>query len=170
MESPHRKGTWYEVARGSAVKLIRVVAGDRKGTFHGLGSLDASLRRLGGGEERLRVKKKGKGKFVYADTGKECTVQEALFHYFGLPIEVIAEPARWYEYHRTPWIVEASADRTRVLVRFSAESLYGESFGGTCLYLRNEGEWRAYTIRPNQSETIAQAQAWLVKRKWQPWC
>ena len=42
------------------------------------------------------------GKFVYADTNEGCSVQEALFHYFGLPIEIIAEPSGWYSYHRRP--------------------------------------------------------------------
>ena len=72
-------------------------------------------------------------------------------------------------YHRTPKIVEASGDRTRVLVRFTAESMSGETFGGTCLYAFQEGQWAAYTIRPSESKTIAQAEAWLVKRKWQAW-
>ena len=129
-----RKGSWSEVARGAAGKLIKVIASDTRGTFHGLGSLDKSLRKSGNGLERLPVKKLGKATFVYADTGKGCTVQEALFHYFGLPVEVVAEPAVWYGYHRTPRIVEASKDRTRVLVRFTAESMSGETFGGTCLY------------------------------------
>ncbi len=68
------------------------------------------------------------GKFVYTDTGKGCSTQEALFHYFGLPIEVVAEPSVRYSYHRSPWIAETSKDRTRVLVRFTAESMFGESF------------------------------------------
>ena len=60
-------------------------------------------------------------------------------------------------------------DRTRVLVRFTAESMSGETFGGTCLYAFQEGQWGAYTIRPSESKTIAQAEAWLVKRKWRAW-
>lgn len=109
------------------------------------------------------------GKFVYCETGKEGSVQEALFHYFGLPVSVVAEPSDWYSYQRTPRIVEASEDRSGVLVRFAAKSMSGESFGGTCLYACREGQWEAYTIRPNASKTIAQAEAWLVKRKWQAW-
>ena len=57
----------------------------------------------------------------------------------------------------------------RVLVRFTAESWSGESFGGTCLYLKRLGDWAAYTIRPNQSQNIANAEAWLVKRNWKSW-
>ncbi len=169
LEKPHRKGTWSEVARGQAAKLIKAIASDTKGTFHGLGSLDKSLRKSGKGLERLPVKMRGKATFVYVGTGDKCTVQEALFHYFGLPLEVAAEPSVWYGYHRTPKIVEASKDRTRVLVRFAAESMSGEAFGGTCLYVLQEGLWGAYTIRPSESETIAQAEAWLVKRKWRAW-
>jgi hypothetical protein len=169
LEVPHRRGTWSEVARGQAVKLLKTIAGDTRGRFHGLGSLDASLRRSGKGQARLPMKLDGSGKFVYKGTGKGCTVQEALFHYFGLPIEVVSEHARWYEYHRTPRIVEATKDRTRVLVWFGAESMSGETFGGTCLYLQREGKWGAYTIKPSESQTIAEAEAWLVKRKWKAW-
>ena len=92
LEVEYREGSWSEVARGSAQKLIRAVAGDTKGTFHGLGSLDKALRKSGKGLERLPVKVQGKTKLVYAETGDECSVQDALFHHFGLPLAVIAEP------------------------------------------------------------------------------
>ena len=170
LEKEYREGSWSEVAKGAAGKLIKVIASDTKGTFHGLGALDKNLRKLSEGQERLPVTHQGKGKFVYADTGEKCTVQEALFHYFGLPLEVAAEPAVWYGYHRTPKIVESNEDRTRVLVRFTAESMSGETFGGTCLYAFQEGQWGAYTIRPSESNSIAQAEVWLVKRKWRAWC
>lgn len=161
--------SWNEVARGSAQKLIKVIAGDTRGTFHGLGSLDHSLRKAGQGLTRLPMKVKD-NKFIYSDTGEGCTVQEALFHFFGLPIEVIAQPALWYSYHRTPRFVECAEDRTRVLVRFSATSWSGESFGGTCLYAQREGQWGAYPIKLSESRSIATAEAWMVKRKWRPWC
>ena len=169
LEKPYRKGTWSEVARGQAPKLIKAIAGDTRGRFHGLGFLDASLRRLGVDQERLPVVVDDQGKFIYSDTGKGCTTQEALFHYFGLPIEVVAEPSVWYSYHRSPWIAEVSEDRTRVLAWFGATSMSGESFGGTCLYIQRDGRWAAYTIKPSESQTIAQAEAWLVKRKWRAW-
>ena len=169
LEVEYRDRKWSEVARGSARKLIRAVARDTKGTFHGLGSLDTALRQAGKGLERLPAKREGKTKFVHAETGVECSVQEALFHYFGLPLTVIAEPSEWYTYHREPEIVEASEDRTRVLVRFTAESFSGEEFGGTCLYACRDGTWGAYRIRPSESRDIATADAWLVRRKWKQW-
>ncbi len=161
--------SWQEVATGSPQKLIKVIAADTKGTFHGLGSLDQSLRKAGLGLTRQPVKVKD-NLFVHADTGEGCSVQETLFHFFGLPVEVIAQPAVWYSYHRTPHIIEFSEDRTRVLVRFSASSWSGESFGGTCLYAQREGSWGAYPIKPSESGSIARAEAWLVKRKWKAWC
>jgi len=169
LETERRQGSWFEVAEGSAATLIKVIATDSQGTFHGLGFLDASLRRLGAGQARLPVTLNDKRTFVYADTGEGCTAQEALFHYFGLPVAVVAEPSGWYAYHRTPSIIEASEDRTRVLVRCTAESMSGESFGGTCLDVCHDGQWRAYTIKPSESQTIAQAEAWLVKRQWRAW-
>src|SRR3954451_24180946 len=56
LEVEYRSGSWSEVARGSAQKLIRGVAVDTKGTFDGLGSLDKVLRKSGNGFERLPVK------------------------------------------------------------------------------------------------------------------
>jgi hypothetical protein len=168
LEVERRNGSWYEVAQGSASKLIKTIASDTKGRFHGLGSVDKTLRDSGKGLNRLPVKLKGKCRFVHADTGAICTAQDALFHYFGLPLEVISKPAIWYSYHRTPRIVEFSKDRTRVLVRFSAATLSG-TFGGTCLYAKRDGKWAAYRIRPSESGDIPSAEAWLVRRKWHEW-
>ena len=169
LEQERRKGSWSEIARGSARKLIKTIASDTKGTFHGLGLLDKSLRQAGKGLERLPVKREGETKFIYAGTGEECSAQEALFHYFGLPLHVLVEPSEWYSYHRKPTIVEGSEDKGRVLVRFGAMSSAGENFGGTCLYAQRDGRWGAYRIRPSESRDVASAGAWLVKRKWRQW-
>lgn len=170
LEVEHHRNRWSEIAIGSPQKLIRVVAGDKRGTFHGLGTLDRSLRRSEKlGVRRLPVEKIGEGTFTCTDTGEACSVQETLYHYFQVPIPVIAQPAGWYAYHRTPHIVESTPDRSRVLVRFLSSSSSGEVFGGTCLYLMRDGQWNAFTIRPNQSDDIRTAEAWLVKRRWKPW-
>ena len=168
LEQEHRKGSWSEIARGSARKLIKTIASDTKGTFHGLGLLDKALRRAGKGLERLPVKREGKTKFIYAGTDDQCSAQEALFHHFGLPLHVLVEPSEWYSYHRKPTIVEDSMIEDRVLVRFGAMSSSGEDFGGTCLYAQRVG-LGAYRIRPSESRDIASAEAWLVKRKWKEW-
>jgi len=168
LEQEGRKGSWSEIARGSARKFIKTVASDTKGTFHGLGALDKMLRRTGKGLERLQVKREGMT-FVYTESGEVCSPQEALFHYFGLPLHVLVEPSEWYSYHRKPMIIEGSEDRSRVLVRFGAMSSSGESFGGTCLYAYRDGRWGAYRIRPSESRDIDSAEAWLVKRKWRQW-
>jgi hypothetical protein len=160
--------SWKAVVSGTAEKLIKAIASDTRGTFHGLGSLDQSLRRAGQGLTRQPLKFDS-GRFVYADTDEGCSVQEALFHCFGLPVQVIAQPALWYSYHRTPHLMEFSEDHSRVLVRFSAVSGSGEPFGGTCLYALREGQWGAYPIKPSESRNIATAEAWLVKRKWKAW-
>ena len=132
------------------------------------GALDKALRRAGKGLERLPVQREGTT-FVDAESGEGCSAQEALFHYFRLPLHVLVEPSEWYSYHRKPTIAEGSEDRTRVLVRFGAMSSSGESFGGTCLYTLRDGRWGAYPIRPSESRDIASAEAWLVKRKWRAW-
>ena len=169
LEQEHRRGSWSEFARGSVGKLIRAVAGDTRGTFHGLGSLDSALRRAGKDLERLPVKRAGKTQFVYVEGGQTCSVQEALFHDFGLPLVVLIEPSEWYAYHRKSAIGEANKEKGRVLVRFGAMSWSGEEIGGTCLYALRDGRWAAYRIRPSESRDIASAEAWLEKRKWREW-
>lgn len=169
LEVEHRKGHWSEVTRGSAQKVVKAIAGDTKGTFHALGVLDKALRKEKKGQVRLPVKLEGEMSFVYSRTGEPCTVQETLFHYFGLPLEVIVQPQHWYSRHRIPQITEFSRDRRRVLVRFGATSWSGESFGGTCLYLYRHEHWDAYTIKPSESVDIASAESWLIKRKWREW-
>lgn len=168
LEAQKRKGSWYTVMAGTAAGVVDAVAGDEKGTFHGLGALDASLRESGGDEEHLQVEMLRGPRFVYSRTGELCTAQEALFHFLGIPIEVLAEPRRWYLYHRQPRIVDVSQDRARVLVRFTAHSTSGP-FSGTCLYALVDGKWGAYTVKPNQSESIETAIAWLKKRGWRGW-
>jgi hypothetical protein len=105
LEQEGRKGIWSEIARGSSRKLIKTVASDTKGTFHGMGALDKALRRAGKGLERVPVKREGTT-FVYAESGEVCSPQEALFHYFGLPLHVLVEPSEWYSYHRKPMIID----------------------------------------------------------------
>jgi hypothetical protein len=168
LEVEKRKGNWYEVVRGTAEKVIHRIASDMKGTFHGLGTLDASLRKAGGSLNRLEVKMLEDLRFVYASTGEECTFHETLFHFFGIPMDVIAEPRQWYIYHRKPEIIEVSENRTRVLVRFTAYSMSGP-ISGVCLYAVVDNRWNAFTIKPNQSGDIATAIAWLEKREWQEW-
>jgi hypothetical protein len=168
LEVEYRKGSWKTHGQGTAAEVMAVVAGDKMGTFHGLGALDESLRRAGA-VGRPEVSLGEDGLYRYAQTGQQCSVQEVLYHLFGLPVEVIAEPGEWYARHRTPRIVEVSEEGTEVLVRFSAISTSGRRFFGTCLYVQRDGEWRACTIKPNQAESIATALTWLEKRGFEDW-
>ena len=168
LEVERSKGNWHEIKRGTAKETIKIIANDTMGRFHGLGDLDKSLCKADG-LNRLEVEMQKNFRFVYAKTGKICTVQEALFHFFGVPIDVIAEPRYWYEYHRKPKIVEVSEDDTKILTIFTAMDRYGEDFGGTCLYAMIENEWKAYKIKPNQSQNITTSLAWLEKRGWEEW-
>jgi hypothetical protein len=168
LEAEKRKASWYQVMQGTAKEVVGALAGDTKGTFHGLGALDASLRKTGGNLDRLEVEMLEGLRFVYTSTGQECTAQEALFHFFGVSIDVLTEPRQWYIYHRQPQIVEASQDRTRVLVLFTAYGAYGP-FGGTCLYAIVDDHWGAFPVKPNQSQDIVTAVAWLEKRGWEAW-
>ncbi len=168
LESEKHKGNWYEVVQGTAEKVIDTIAGDTKGTFHGLGDLDGRLRKMEEHQHRLEVQVLEWPHFVFASTGQECTFHEAMFHFFGIPIAVIAEPRRWYFYTRKPRIIEVSEDRSQVLVEFTAYGMMG-AFSGVCLYARVDGDWEAFTIKPSQSGDIATAVVWLKKREWQEW-
>jgi hypothetical protein len=143
LESP-RGDSWTEHKRGQLATVLRVLAADTKGTFHGLGAL---------AEEHIE-----------GDPPAQVFLQREI----GVPIRVLAEPGHWYAMHRKPAVAEVSSAKDRVLVRFVAHGLSG-SFHGTCLYALRDGEWGCYTIRPNASETIAAAQAWLEKRGWEDW-
>ncbi len=168
LEVEKRKGNWYESVRGTAAEVVSKIASDTKGTFHGLGTLDASLREVGGSLDRLEVKMLEDFRFVYASTGEECTFHETMFHFFGIPIDVIAEPRQWYVYHRKPQIIEVSEDRTRVLVQFTAHGI-SDPISGRCLYAIVDGKWEAFAIKPNQSGDVATAIVWLKKREWREW-
>ena len=73
LEVERRNGSWHEVDQGSPQKLIKVVASDTKGRFHGLGSVDTVSRKSDKGLTRLPVTIKGECQFVYAETGADCT-------------------------------------------------------------------------------------------------
>jgi hypothetical protein len=168
LEAEKSNANWYEVKTGFAKSLIDHIANDTKGTFHGLGALNKSL--VSGGNQRLPIEMDKQFSFTYESTGEICSAQEALYHFFGVPITVIAEPSGWYMYHRKPWIIEVSDDLRSVFVRFTSSSLYGSTFGGTCLYTNvHEDEWDAYPIKPNRSENIASSISWLKKREWNSW-
>jgi hypothetical protein len=143
LESP-RGDSWIESKRGQLAALLKVLEGDTLGTFHGLGSLVAKQR------------------------GGKPTAQVVLHRELNIPIRVLAEPRYWYSMHRKPVIAEVNDAKDRVLIRFVAHGL-SCSFHGTCLYARRDGEWGCYTIRPNASESIASAEAWLEKRDWEDW-
>jgi len=143
LETP-RRNSWTEHKRGQLATVLKHVEGDTTGTFHGLGSLVANKR------------------------GAKPSAQQILQREFEIPVRVLAEPGYWYSMHRKPSIAEASDAMDRVLVRFVAHGMSG-SFHGTCLYALKEGEWGCYTIKPNASESIATAEAWLDKRDWEDW-
>ncbi|MDM8527284.1 hypothetical protein QUF58_03640 [Anaerolineales bacterium HSG24] len=168
LEVEKNKGNWYSVIQGTAEAIIKKIANDTKGTFHGLGVLNQNLSNMVTDLIQMEVEMQDELEFVYTETGTKCTTQEALFHFFGTPIDIIAEPRQWYIYHRTPTIVEVSEDRSSVLVQFTANS-FSDSFGGRCLYVKKDNEWDIFIIKPNQSSNIITATTWLEKRNWEEW-
>lgn len=160
LEAPRGKN-WTVKGRGIPEKLIEIVADDDLGTFHGLGALGRALLERG-----LDVEVDAQS--CYPD-GSQAGVHEFLFYRLGVPIEVLAEPRDWYLVHRSPHIVECDTQQRRVLVSFVSHSSHGEAFSGRCLYVRLDGQWRWFKVRPNQSQNIETALTWLEKRNWQGW-
>jgi hypothetical protein len=143
LERETARGGWSEEGRGPFHLQLRAIEEDADGSMHGLGALAPARGR----------KKKVKGASVPARLHRE----------FGVPLRVAAEPRDWYAKRRTPVIIETAPDR--VLVKFNSVGPFG-AFGGTCLYARRNGEWNCYYVRPNRSESIATAEAWLAKKNW----
>ncbi len=114
LESP-RGNSWTEHKRGQLATVLKVLEGDTKRTFHGLGSLVAKQR------------------------GGRPPVQVVLRRNFKIPIRVLADPGYRYSMHRKPAIAEANDVKDRVLVRFAAYGILGP-FHGTCLYALRDGE------------------------------
>jgi hypothetical protein len=143
LESP-RGNSWTEHKRGQLATVLKVLEGDTRGTFHGLGSLVAKKRRA------------------------TSSPQVVLHSDLKIPIPILAEPRYWYSMHRKPVIAEVNGTKDRVLVHFVAHGIAG-FFHGTCLYARRDGEWGCYAIKPSASETISSAEKWLDKRSWKDW-
>jgi hypothetical protein len=140
LEVEFDKGNWKEIVEGNIRTITNAVSGDKKGTFHGLGILDKSIRLAKKkGMDKVTITRMDGMKFYYIDSKKECRVQEVLFHYFGVPISVIAEPREWYVYHRTPHIREINKNNDKILIGFTSFSSLGDGFGGTCLYMKKDG-------------------------------
>lgn len=143
LESPRGRG-WSERERGPLAAVLSVVENDTSGVFHGLGS-------------------------VLAD-GADANppVHLVLHRDYNIPVPVLAEPRRWYSRRLRPVIVEGDDAGDRVLVCFVSDGASGHSHGA-CLYALENGEWGCYTIAPEASETVADAEEWLDERGWEDW-
>lgn len=170
LEVEQSSGSWSSEYKGTVNGVGKCVEGDSEGTFHGLGRLDASIRKaVAEKRPRLLFEQRKPLHYHAVSTGKVFSVPEVLFHVFEVPIPVIAQPIGWYQCHRKPSLCEVDETEKRILVEFAAETFMGESFGGRCLYCRHNGTWHAFRIKPNQSASIASSLAWLEKREWKPW-
>ena len=170
LEVEYRHGSWKEIAKGTIRTITKAMSGDKKGTFHGLGELDRSIRLAKKhGKDKFEVVKGDGVSFYYTESNEQCGVQEVLYHYCGAPVTVIAEPRKWYIFHRAPRIREIGVNNDTILVDFISSGMYGDSFSGTCLYMKKEEQWNVFKIRPNQGTSIESSLSWLEKRKWKDW-
>ena len=159
---------WHHQKKGKLRSMTNALSNEGAETFYRLGDLDDSIKNTS--ENNPVIVKAGATDFQYQDSNQQlCSVQVVLYHYFQLPIPVIAEPREWYAYHRSPQFVGISDENTKVLVQFSASSMSGATFGGVCLYIKQADQWAIYRIKPNQSDNIDTAVQWLEKREWKGW-
>jgi len=142
LDAKKMNGNWYEVMQGTIQKVVLRIANDTRGTFHGLGALEKSLRKADNVSKPPDIEMQGDYRFIYTNTGKECTVQEVLYHVFCVPIPVIAEPREWYAYRRSPKIVKVNKKKTSITVEFTKMDMYyGREIRNTCLYKKQDGKW-----------------------------
>jgi hypothetical protein len=142
LDAQKTNGNWYEVMQGTIEEVLHALAYDTRGTFHGLGALEKSLRETDVPATRRDIDVHDNYRGVYRETGEECTVPEVLYHVYGVPIPVIAEPREWYAYHRTPKIVEVNDDRSQITVEFTKMDMYyGREHGDACVYAQRNGKW-----------------------------
>lgn len=98
LEVEKRQSNWREITRGTAAQIIDCIASDTKGTFHGLGALDKSLREMGGLLKRVEVKMLDGFRFVYAST-KSVPARARTVHFMkrcsislGCPLTSLPNP------------------------------------------------------------------------------
>ncbi len=128
--------------QGTIQEALHAIANDARGTFHGLGALEKNLRTARDFSTHREIVIQDNYQCMYVDTEEVCTVQEVLYHVFGVPIPVIAEPREWYVYHRTPKIIAVSEDHTSITVEFTKRDMYyGQEIGDTCVYKKQDGMW-----------------------------
>lgn len=168
LETGNSDSGWQFEKKGKIRSITNALSNDGAEMFYRLGDLDKSIKKHSG--KNPVIVKTGAMDFHYQEPNQQpCSVQAVLYHFFQLPITVIAEPREWYAYHRRPQFMEISTDNTKVLVQFSASSMNGATFGGTCLYIKQNHLWTVYRIKPNQSSSIDSAIQWLEKREWRGW-
>ena len=142
LDAQKTNGNWYEVMRGTLQEVLHDIANDERGTFHGLGVLEKNLRKASDSSTHPEIDMQDNYQFRYVGTEEVCTVPEVLYHVFGVPIPVIAEPREWYAYYRTPKIIEVSEDNTSITVEFTKlDTYYGREVGDTCVYKKQDEMW-----------------------------
>ena len=165
------RASWREVSRSrSPGVLVACMATDPGGLFHGLGELHETLGDLGSARREMVCADDDPSAWYFLDeppSRGQASVPEVLYHAFGVPVPVLAQPEEWYARKRSPAIVEH--DDNGVLVEFTARSWSGDTFGGRCLYERRPGGWGAFVVKPNQSGSLGSARAWLERRRWVGW-
>ena len=147
---------WALYGQGTPNRLIKLLSNDTLGTFHGLGGIDQALRNSSG--ENPEIVQSGTGMFTYKSTGFQCSLQEALYFYYDLPLEVIMEPREWYALHAVPSLLDTGMNDRRLLVRFCDRKAAGAKIIGHVLYALKRNEWWAITLPDGEGQTLQEAE------------
>ncbi len=162
-----RAGWEERAACGSAREVVDLLASDGAGAVHGLGALDAMLRVHGVRRQEMCQADDDPGAWWYLDLAPAhgtASVPEVLYHAFGVPIPVIAEPRGWWRRFGRTAILDQRPGAA--LVGFASEAA---QTGRQCLYAERNGAWGAYPVRPAEDARVDAAVAWLARRDWRPW-
>ncbi|MEZ6087050.1 MAG: hypothetical protein R3C05_03250 [Pirellulaceae bacterium] len=154
LEAPTDEG-WDFFGQGTPNRVIKLFCNDTLGTFHGLGSIDQTLRDIP--FEKLRVDRFSDRQFCFHETKKPCSVQETLYFYFGIPLEIVMQPEELYRRHGRPMLLAASDDESRILVRFCHASSSNPSIIGYGYYALINDHWYGVPIPSDEGGTVEQA-------------
>ncbi|WP_145122371.1 hypothetical protein [Rosistilla oblonga] len=150
---------WVLYGQGTPSRIVKLLCNDTLGTFHALGGIDQVLRNSA--KKVPEVVQKTPRTFAYKRTNAPCSLQEALYFYFGIPLVVAMEPREYYRQHAEPSLLETSDDQHQVLIRFCSRNPANPRILGHGYYRLLGGDWYGIGVPPEVANTLDEAEAYL---------
>ncbi|QDV69852.1 hypothetical protein Poly24_35700 [Rosistilla carotiformis] len=150
---------WVLYGQGTPSRIMKLLCNDTLGTFHALGGIDQTLRNgRGAVPEIVQISTRT---FAYQSTNAPCTLQEALYFYYGIPLVIVMAPREYYRLHAEPSLIETSADQRKILIRFCSRNPANPHIVGHGYYQRIRGDWYGIGVPPESGSTMDAAEAFL---------